>query len=164
MVNCMKFFRKEKEANGRRNVYICGLKVFSYKRKLKLDDLLRLCDIPNLKSLVYKGIVFPHPVGIVISDSAVIGKNCIIFQNVTIGANFSPKASSQRSVPVIGDNVIICAGAVIVGGVTIGDEVIIGANSVVTKDVPPNTLCYGSPAKCYPLKEKPSEIYNRIEQ
>ncbi len=82
--------------------------------------------------------VFPHGVtGIFISEGARIGKDCVIFHQVTIGSNTvagSPGAGS----PTVGDNVYIGCGAKIIGGVHIGNNVRIGANCVVTRDVPDN--------------------------
>jgi len=75
-----------------------------------------------------------------------LGENCTVFQNVTIGYNNGDK-------PTIGNNVIIYAGAVVIGGIRIGDNVIVGANSVVTKDVPSNCVVAGNPAKIIKIKE-----------
>lgn len=79
------------------------------------------------------GISLPHNMGIVISGHAVIGKNCTIFHQVTIGAD---TIKNSEKAPVIGDNVYIGAGSKIIGDVKISDNVKIGANAVVTKDVP----------------------------
>ena len=75
-----------------------------------------------------------------------IGKDVSIFQQVTIGY-------SHSGCPTIGDNVWIYAGAKVLGGVTIGNNVVIGANSVVTKDVPDNAVVVGIPAKIIRFKE-----------
>lgn len=85
----------------------------------------------------------PHGlVGIFIHPSAKIGKNVTIYQQVTIGENgFGSKAA------VIGDNVVIGAGAKIIGPVNIGDNVIVGANAVVTNDISKNQVVGGIPAK-----------------
>lgn len=69
-----------------------------------------------------------------------IGSNCRVFQQVTIGWNGGKR-------PVIGDNVIICCGAKVIGGITVGNNVTIGANAVVCKDVPDNCVVGGVPAK-----------------
>lgn len=90
------------------------------------------------------GIRFAHYSCIVINDNAKIGKNCLIYQGVTIGSN---RGFKNGGVPVIGNNVFIGPGAIIIGNVTIGDYSFIAANSVVTHDVPPNTVIAGSPAK-----------------
>lgn len=80
----------------------------------------------------------------------VVGKNCMIGQGVTIGGK-----SGWYEVPVIGDNVIINAGSKIIGPVRIGNNVEIGANSVVVKDVPSNCVVAGIPARI--LKSNMSE-------
>ena len=85
-----------------------------------------------------RSVYFPHGIaGIFISVGAKIGKNCTILQQVTIGSN-TLGDSQGEGVPVIGDNVFIGAGAKIIGGVHVGNNVRIGANCVVVKDVPDN--------------------------
>ena len=87
------------------------------------------------------GLLIPHPNGIVIHPDAVIGPNCLIFQQVTIGAG------PGVTLPVIGGHVDIGAGAKILGAVTIGDHVKIGANAVVITDVPAGKTAVGVPAR-----------------
>lgn len=83
--------------------------------------------------------VFPHGLsGIFISDMANVGKNVVIFQQVTIGSN-TLKGHPRCGAPTIGDNVYIGAGAKIIGNITIGNNCRIGANCVVVKDLPPNS-------------------------
>lgn len=82
-----------------------------------------------------------HIPGIIINGNAKIGNNCVIMQNVTIGS------TRGKGVPTIGDNVLICSGAKIVGNVIVGNNVVIGANAVVIKDVPDNSVVAGVPAK-----------------
>lgn len=83
-------------------------------------------------------VSFPHGIsGVFISCGAHIGKDCIIFQQVTIGSNTLPNSKSFGT-PTIGNNVYIGAGAKIIGGVKIGNHVRIGANCVVTEDIPDN--------------------------
>ncbi len=96
---------------------------------------------------VFAGVpVFPHGFqGVFISEGATIGKNCVIFHQVTIGSNTLP-GSPGRGFPVVGDNVYIGCGAKIIGNVHIGNNVRIGANCVVTRDVPDNaTVILQSP-------------------
>jgi serine O-acetyltransferase len=80
--------------------------------------------------------------GVVIHTNNIIGENCWICQNVTIG-----KKGRDIKFPVIGNNVYIGAGAVIVGEIVIGDNSVIGANSFVNIDIPPNSVAVGIPAK-----------------
>ncbi len=89
---------------------------------------------------------FPHGLyGIFISRYAKIGKNCVIFQQVTIGSN-SIKTSASYGAPVIGDDCYIGAGTKIIGGIKIGNHVRIGANCIVCTDVPDNsTVVMGKP-------------------
>lgn len=82
----------------------------------------------------------PHPNGIVIHPHAVIGPNCLFFQQVTIGA-------TAHGVPTIGGHVDIGAGAKVIGPVTVGAHAVIGANAVVTADVPPGCVAVGIPAR-----------------
>ncbi len=86
-----------------------------------------------------------------------IGRNCWINQQVTIG--FSDKTHS----PYIGDNVGIKAGAKVIGGVTIGDDVIIGANAVVVKDVPSHSIVAGVPARVIKTRNCISEEWVKVK-
>ena len=86
-----------------------------------------------------KGFKINHGVGTVIGARCKIGDNCMIHQNCTIG-------DRRGGRPTIGNNVIIYAGAMILGDISIGDNSIIGANSVVTKSCPPKSILVGSPA------------------
>ncbi|MED3912669.1 serine acetyltransferase [Peribacillus simplex] len=84
--------------------------------------------------------IFPHGVNSVfISGASVVGKDCVIFQQVTIGSN-STVDSQRKGSPQIGDNCYIGAGAKIIGNVVIGNNVRIGANCVVFQDVPDNSV------------------------
>lgn len=91
------------------------------------------------------GFLILHSVGIVIGHEVIIGENCEIFQNVTIGSN--RKKKNNRYMPTIGNNVSIGTGAIIVGSIHIGNNVVIGANSYVDKDIPDNALVIGTPAR-----------------
>ncbi len=117
----------------------------NYRKKFKLKYS---CDIPKIEEYEKLGTLFPHPVGIVISKLVTMGNNCIIFQNVTLGAGKNiPSHPDQDCYPVLGDNVIVFAGAVVAGKIRIGNNVIIGANSFVNKTIPDNAIVAGIPAK-----------------
>lgn len=91
-----------------------------------------------------EGLYLPHPNGIVLNGYAILGKNCTIMQQVTIGNNIG---KGKDNLSIIGDNVTLCAGAKVIGPCKIGNNVIVGANAVVVKDVPDNTVVGGIPAK-----------------
>jgi serine O-acetyltransferase len=84
--------------------------------------------------------IFPHGAhGVFISNSAHIGSKCVIFQQVTIGSN-TIKDSKNQGAPYLEDGVYIGCGAKIIGNVHVGRNARIGANCVVVKDVPPNSV------------------------
>ena len=97
-------------------------------------------DIP-LRTMLGGGLIMIHPNGIVIHPDSAIGDNCLIFQQVTIGAG------KGSGLPVIGSHVDIGAGAKILGDVRIGNHAKIGANSVVLQDVPAGATAVGIPAR-----------------
>jgi serine O-acetyltransferase len=86
-----------------------------------------------------RSVFFPHPYGIVISSMATLGEDVVIGQQVTIG-----NRNGSIAAPKIGNRVYIAAGAKVIGDVIVGDDSIIGANAVVTKDVPPNVVVVGA--------------------
>lgn len=94
----------------------------------------------GIETRIKGGLRFQHFSCIIINKICLIGENVLIFQGVTIGASVS-------GVPVIGNNVVLCAGCKIVGNVHIGNNVMIGANAVVTHDVHDNSIAVGVPAQ-----------------
>lgn len=89
-------------------------------------------------------LVIDHGMGVVIGETSEIGDDCIIFHGVTLGGvKFDP----VKRHPTIGNKVVIGAGAKILGPVIIGDNVKIGANSVVIKDIPANATVVGQAAR-----------------
>lgn len=90
------------------------------------------------------GFYIGHFGGIVVNSAAVIGKNCNIAHGVTIG---QVNRGSKKGVPVIGNGVWIGAGAVVIGRIKIGNDVMIAPNAVVTIDVPDGAVVAGIPAR-----------------
>ena len=90
------------------------------------------------------GFYIGHFGGIVVNYETVIGKNCNISQGVTIGV---ANRGKNKGYPQLGDNVYIGPGAKIIGSIKVGNNVAIGANCVVTKDVPDNSVVAGVPGK-----------------
>ena len=88
--------------------------------------------------------------GVVVHSKCVIGDRCTIGQQVTLGGG----NRRYPGVPQIGNDVYIAKGAIVIGGITIGDNVTIGANAVVTKPVPANAIVAGVPAKILRFKDE----------
>ena len=91
-----------------------------------------------------KGLLIDHGSGVVIGETAIVGDNCTIYQGVTLGG--TGKETGKRH-PTIGNNVLIGAGAKVLGSFKVGDNSVIAANSVVLHEVPENSTCVGAPAR-----------------
>ncbi|NJC26122.1 serine O-acetyltransferase [Neolewinella antarctica] len=107
-----------------------------------LGRLIFACYLPASATIGKRFTLGYWGLGVVIHTASVIGEDCRIAQNVTIGRNFG-----DQLVPVIGNRVYIGAGSVLFGEITIGDNVVIGANSVVNKSWPHDSIIAGNPAK-----------------
>ncbi|EHK2442092.1 serine acetyltransferase [Clostridium perfringens] len=106
-------------------------------RKLFVELLFNV-EIP-FECRIGKSLRIMHPNGIIIHKNAVLGDNCTLFHQVTIGAN---EHKNKNNVANIGNYVYIGCGAKIIGDIDIGDNCIIAANSVVVKDLPSNFMVY----------------------
>ena len=122
-----------------------GLRIISRIIEL-LNHTFCSCSVSIQAEIGEKTIFYHRGIGCVVHPKAVIGENCKIFQGVTIGSKWS-NGTCLGEAPKIGNNVMIGAGAVILGDIFIGDNSIIGANAVVTRSIPANSLAVGVPAK-----------------
>ena len=91
------------------------------------------------------GVFIDHGMGIVIGETAEIGDGCTIYQGVTLGGTSLTKGAKRH--PTLGRNVVVGAGAKVLGGFEVGDDAAIGSNAVVTKPVPPGATAVGIPAR-----------------
>jgi serine O-acetyltransferase len=91
-----------------------------------------------------KGFFIDHGMGVVIGETAEIGDNCTLYHGVTLGGTSWAK---EKRHPTLGDNVIIGSGAKILGPFTVGADSKVGSNSVVVKEVPPNSTVVGVPGR-----------------
>ena len=91
-----------------------------------------------------RGLFIDHGHGVIIGETAVVGNNVTLFQGVTLGGNGKEKGKRH---PTIGDNVMISAGAKVLGSFKIGENSKIGAGSVVLSEVPPNSTVVGVPGR-----------------
>ena len=111
-----------------------------YFRLRGLPSLILSCDFRS--QWVGDDLYLPHPHGIVVHARTVIGSHCTIYQNVTIG-----ETGTGPGVPKIGDDVMIGAGAIILGPITVGDGAVIAAGAVVVEDVPPGGIVVGAKSR-----------------
>ena len=98
------------------------------------------------------GLFIDHGMGIVVGETAVIGNNCTIYHGVTLGGTGHGKGKRH---PTIGDNVLIGAGAKLLGPFYVGNNVMIGANAVVLSEVPDSATVVGVPGKIVRVEGKP---------
>jgi len=90
-------------------------------------------------------VFFDHGMGIVIGETAEIGDGCAIYHGVTLGGTSLYKGAKRH--PTLGKDVVIGAGAKVLGGFTVGDGAKVGSNAVVTKPVPEGATAVGNPAR-----------------
>jgi serine O-acetyltransferase len=100
-------------------------------------------------ALIGKNIFIDHGMGVVIGETTIIGDNVTIYQGVTLGG--TGKERGKRH-PTIGNNVIVSAGAKVLGSITVGNNVIIGAGAVVVKPVPDDCTVVGVPGRIVRIK------------
>lgn len=95
------------------------------------------------KAAIGAGLRLPHPIGVVIAETATVGRDVTLYQGVTLGR----QRAHEGPAPTLGDGVVVYANATLIGGITIGDGAVIAANAVVLRDVPPGAVAAGVPAK-----------------
>ena len=93
---------------------------------------------------IANSLFIDHGMGVVIGETTIIGDNVTLYQGVTLGGTGKEKGKRH---PTLGSNIVIGAGAKVLGNITIGDNSYIGANAVVIKDVPPNSTVVGVPGR-----------------
>lgn len=118
------------------NKRFTGAISYILKRHLKKKYYILL----GKETVMGKNLIVPHAHNIVLGNGCRIGNYCTIYHDVTVGQN-------RGKYPVVGDHVIIYTGAKIIGDVHIGDWAVIGANAVVTNDVPAYAIVGGIPGK-----------------
>ena len=94
--------------------------------------------------MIGKRLFIDHGMAVVIGETAIVGDDVLLYQGVTLGGTGKEKGKRH---PTIGNNVVVGTGAKILGNINIGDNVSIGANAVVIRDVPPNSTVVGVPGR-----------------
>ncbi len=120
---------------------------FLYKVLKPFSEILTGIELP-CEATIGRRFRIDHFGGIVISGDAVFGDDCVIRNGVTVGL----RHAGVRGAPIFGNRVDVGAGAKILGAIRIGDDVVIGANAVVLRDVPANSVAVGVPARILPRK------------
>lgn len=146
----LKAYRKAHSLHERGHTFIARLISARARKKTGIEI--------HPAAKIGRGVFIDHGVGLVIGETAEIGDNVTIYQGVTLGG--TGKDVGKRH-PTIGNNVMISAGAKVLGPVTIGDNSKIGAGSVVLKDVPPHCTVVGVPGRVVRMR---GEKYNDLDQ
>lgn len=111
----------------------------------------------SFRTRIGPGFYLGHNGGIVVSDHVVIGRNCNLSHQVTLGV---ANRGERQGTPMIGDDVYIGPGAKVIGKIFVGDRAAIGANCVVTRDVPENGVVVGIPGKVISQNGSAGYIHN----
>lgn len=127
-----------------------GQRVFSALTSIEIDPQAHLGP----------GLMIPHA-GYVVIGPARVGRHCTISQGVTLGQGLIGDGPAQEDTPVLGDRVWVGPGAVIAGGIRVGSDAAVGANSVLLRDVPPRGVVLGIPARVVSHKGSFAQIYYR---
>jgi len=106
-----------------------------------------------------EGLFIDHGMGIVIGETAEIGDNCHIFQGVTLGGTSTKR---EKRHPTLMQNVSVGAGAKLIGAITVGENAVIGAGSVVVTNVPPNATVVGVPGHIVAFRDPGSDTTLRL--
>ncbi len=107
-----------------------------------------------------RGFFIDHGMGVVIGETAEIGDNCTLYHGVTLGGTSWAK---EKRHPTLGNNVVVGSGAKILGPFTVGDNSKIGSNSVVVKEVPPNSTVVGVPGRVVLSEGQATETKTDLE-
>lgn len=151
--------------------YSCWLRITRFlKNKGRLFRIPYILSRLQLRRLQYrygisipyntelgKGLYIGHYGGIVVNSNARIGCNCNLNQGVTIGATYGGKFPGT---PVIGDNVYIGPGSFVIGGIVLGNNVAVGANTVVNKPIPDNGVVVSPPGEVISDKGSGNYVVN----
>ncbi len=112
----------------------------------------------EFNAVIGPGLFIAHPGGIVVGRGTRLGARATLFQNVTFGArSWNPDAI--RAFPTAGDNCFFCAGAIVLGGIRVGDDCVVAAGAVLDCDLPDGALARGVPASIQ--RDKGGELLRR---
>lgn len=113
----------------------CEYKLYRLTRKYGIEI--------KAKTKIGSGFVMTHPYNITVSPYAIIGSNVTMMKGSTVGIS----AGKRSGAPIIGNNVYIGINSTIIGGIVIGDDVLIGPNTLINRDIPSHSMVVGNPCK-----------------
>ncbi len=111
------------------------------------------------RATIGRGLFIDHGMGVVIGETTVIGDNCHLLQGVTLGGTSTRR---EKRHPTLGNDVVVGAGAKVIGAVTIGDGARIGAGSVVVQSVPPGATVVGVPGHVIAYTNRSNDTVERL--
>lgn len=141
----MVYFRYSQTTNSKLIKLFCEYKLFRLCRKYGLEI--------KTNTNIGKGFVMCHPYNITISPYANLGNNINIMKGATIGLSNGKK----KGAPTIGNSVYIGLNSTIIGGITIGDDVLIAPNTFINEDIPSHSIVIGNPCKIIPKQNATKE-------
>ena len=142
----MVYFRYSQVTNNRFIHLFCKYRIFQLCHKYGIEI--------KTQTQIGEGFLMIHPYNITISTNAKLGKNINILKGATIGKS----EGKNPGAPVMGDSVYIGLNSTVIGGITIGDDVLIAPNTLVNIDVPSHSVVIGNPCKIIP-RENDTEKY-----
>lgn len=147
----MFYFRHAQNTKNKIVRLFCEYKLYRLCRKFGIEI--------KTQTKIGAGFVMCHPYNITISPYAVIGKNVNILKGATVGLS----SGKYPGAPVIGDCVYIGLNSTVLGGITIGDDVMIAPNTFVNQNVPSHSIVIGNPCKIIPREDATSKyIFYRV--
>lgn len=150
-IRFMYYYRYGRQTSSAFLRFFCKYKLYRLSRKFGIEM--------HLETQIGPGFVMGHPYNITISPDAIIGKNVSVLKGATIGMSGGKKPGAPR----IGDCVYIGLNATIIGGIIIGDDVMIAPNAFVNCDIPSHSIVIGNPCKIIPRENATSQyIYYRV--
>ncbi len=150
-VRYMVYFRSAQKAKFKPLKLFYEYKLFRLSRKYGIEI--------KTNTKIGEGFCMIHPYNITVSPFAVLGKNVNMYKGSTIGNN----TGNPVGAPVIGDCVQIGINATVIGGVTVGNDVLIASNTLVTKNVPSHSVVIGNPCRIIPKENATGQfIWNKI--
>ena len=144
LIGTIRSYQYWHKRRGILSMIIQKITVFRYR----IWSIVTGADIP-INTVIGGGLLLTHPNGVVVHPDSIIGVNCLLFQQVTLG-----KGGKKPGAPILGGHVDVGAGAKILGGIKIGNYVRIGANAVVLDDIPDYSTAVGIPARIIPIQNE----------